>query len=207
MPTERPTLPNEVVALFAGSDQTTLERFAGDYAVQAAIREMLAARTERQRELAFAMAALASDGSLPTDYFAPGTHLMLELGAPKHPGVTRTITTRRLDIGLHRIESDTYTDGYEPVPSNIEVGDAVHVCSKGFDPAGRLEALTQVTAGLGVWLIKQGTNRPLRVGVRPSGGQSSIPLVLERLVADDVQIIPPVSNADALGDQGIRGPS
>jgi hypothetical protein len=197
MSAERPTLPVEVVALFEGSDEATLVKFARDHAVQAAIREMLAARTERERQLAFAMASLASKGILPTSDFAPGTHIMLELGTPKHPGVTRTITTRVVDNGLHRVESDTCSDGFKPVHSIIEVGDAVHVCSKDLGPTGKLEPLTQVTAGLGVWLVRQGTSRPLQVGVRPNDEQLSMPLVLERLVADDTQVIPPIGNADA----------
>lgn len=195
MSVEKPTLPDEVVALFGGVDRTALVKFASDHAVRAAIREMLAARTVREHELAFAMARLASKGSLPTSDFAPGTHLMLELSTPKHPGVTRTITTNVVDMGLHRIESDMCTDGFTPIQSNIEVGDAVRICSKDFGPAGKLEPLLQVAAGLGVWLIKQGTNRPLQVQVEPNGEQSSIPLILERLVADDVQVIPPISNA------------
>jgi hypothetical protein len=205
MSTERPTLPDEVVALFEGSDQTTLIKFAGDHAVQAAIREMLAARTARQRELALAMARLASQGNLPTSNFSPGTQLVLELSARKHPGIIRTITTSVVDMGLHRIQSDVCADDFEPVrlvkPFDTQAGDSVHICSRDFGPTGELEPLLQVSAGLGVLLIKQGTSRPSQVAVRPNGEQSSIPLVLERLVADDVQIIPPISNADAWNGQ------
>jgi len=197
MSKETPILPNEIVALFEGFDRNTLVKFAGDHAVQAAIREMLAARTIRERELAFAMARLATDGYLPTSDFAPGTHLMLELSAPKHPGVARTITSKVVDMGLHRIESDTCTDGFEPVRSNIEVGDAVHVCSKDFGPDGKQESLVKVTAGQKVWLIKQGTRRPLQIGVTAYDERSSIPIVLERLVADDTQVIPPIGTTSA----------
>lgn len=197
MSAERPALPNEVVALFKGSDEAALVKFAADYAVQAAIREMLTARTERERQLAFAMTRLACQGSLPTSDFAPNTNLMLELSAPKHPGVTRTIATRVMDMGLHRIESDFCTDGFEPVSSNIEIGDAVHVCSKDLGPTGKLEPLLQVAPGLGVLLIKQGTSRRLQVDVKARGEQLPMPLVLERLVVDDTQVIPPVGNVDA----------